>query len=122
MERLWDNLVRGLQDSAATALGRAEELTRLGRIRLDIAAVKNRIYRCQAELGTEVYRRLKSEGGFDLVQSEKVQELYERIGAFEEELQVRESTLVELQEELEGERREREQAAEADAEADLDRE
>jgi uncharacterized small protein (DUF1192 family) len=108
VERLWENLVRGLQDSAATALGRAGELTRLGRVRLDIAALKSKIYRCQAELGTEVYQRLKAEGGFDLVQNEKVQELYERIGTLEEELQARKSALDELQKELVSQRGEEE--------------
>ena len=108
MERLWENLVRGLQDSAATALGRAGELTRLGRVRLDIAALKSKIYLCQAELGTEVYQRLKAEGGFDLVQNEKVQELYERIGTLEEELQARKSALDELQKELVSQRGEEE--------------
>ena len=112
MEQLWDNFLKNLQDGAATALDRAEELTRLGRARLDIAAVKNKIFRHQAELGVEVYRRLKAEGGFDLVQSEKVQELYERIGVLEEELQAKESALEELQE-----AREREEVEPRDEEA-----
>tara|TARA_Y100000588_G_scaffold38121_1_gene36592 strand:+ start:75 stop:425 length:351 start_codon:yes stop_codon:yes gene_type:complete len=115
VERLWDNLVRGLQDSAAMVLGRADELTRLGRIRLDIAALKSKVYRCQAELGAEVYRRLKAEGGFDLVQNEKVQEFYERIGALEGELEARKGDLDELQEELAGQSQ-REEAETAESE------
>ena len=43
MERMWETIKKGLQDSAVTAINKAEDLTRLGHARLDIAAVKNKI-------------------------------------------------------------------------------
>ena len=36
-DRLWDNLKRGLQDGAEIAMSKAEELTQVGRARLDVA-------------------------------------------------------------------------------------
>ena len=41
-DRLWDNLKRGLQDGAEIAMSKAEELTQVGRARLDVAAAKTR--------------------------------------------------------------------------------
>ncbi|MBT3341929.1 MAG: hypothetical protein HN712_07660 [Gemmatimonadetes bacterium] len=60
-DRLWDNLKRGLQDGAEIAMSKAEELTQVGRARLDVAAAKTRLSRLQAELGSLVFQML--EGG-----------------------------------------------------------
>ena len=94
MENLWESLRRGLQQSAAAAAARADEITRLGRVRLDIAAVKGRIRSLQADLGAEVHRRLGAgENGGDVAASDAVGEFCERLSALEEELQGRETEL-----------------------------
>ena len=54
MDTLWNNLVKGLQESALAAADKAGDLTRVARARLDIAAVKNQLHHTQAELGTRV--------------------------------------------------------------------
>lgn len=95
-----DALKKGLQDRAAAAAGRAEELARLGRARLDIAALKTRIVRMQAELGGEVYRR-RREGIAELSPGPEVDALCAQLGTLEDELLQREAALEELQAELE---------------------
>ena len=101
MENLLESLRRGLQESAAAAAARAEELTRLGRVRLDIAAVKGQIRNLQAELGAEIHRRLEAnESGDSVAASETVREFCEQLSAREEELQGRETELELLRAEL----------------------
>ncbi|SVB76636.1 uncharacterized protein METZ01_LOCUS229490, partial [marine metagenome] len=60
VDRLWDNLKRGLQDGAELAMNKAEELTQVGRARLDVAAAKTRLSRLQAELGAVAFTRLEA--------------------------------------------------------------
>lgn len=59
-DRLWDNLKRGLQDGAEIAMNKAEELTQVGRARLDVAAAKTRLSRLQADLGALVFEQLEA--------------------------------------------------------------
>lgn len=114
MDRLLDAIRKGLQDRAAAAAGRAEELARLGRARLDIAALKTRIYRLQAELGTEVYRR-RQEGTAEPTQGPEVDALCAQLGTLANELRDRESALEELKAELEAQRQARRNPARPNA-------
>ena len=77
MNNLWNNLVKGLQEGAATAADKAGDLTRLARARLDIAAAKNQLHRTQADLGARVHQLL--EAGSDPVTDDQVQALNQQI-------------------------------------------
>ena len=100
MERMWETIKKGLQDSAVTAINKAEDLTRLGHARLDIAAVKNNINQLQIELGAEVYRQFEAGETGDLAQGETVRKLCEYIGELKGELQDKEGALEGLRTEL----------------------
>lgn len=87
VDRLWDNLKRGLQDGAELAMNKAEELTQVGRARLDVAAAKTRLSRLQAELGAVAFTRL--EAG-ELVSVDEVRGLCDQIRQAAGDLQVAE--------------------------------
>ncbi len=112
MESMWETIKKGLQEGASTAVNKAEELTRLGHARLDIAAVKNRIHQLQTELGAEVYRRFESEDMAALEQSSLVRDLCERISVLKEKLQDKEKELEMLRSELAESRESEEQSEE----------
>ena len=97
MESTWDNVKKGLLEGIAAATGRVEELTQLGRARLDIAAAKTSIYRLQAKLGSVVHDHVRREDQEALAGSPIVQELSERIALLEEELKGKKDALAELQ-------------------------
>ena len=101
MEKMWDSIKRGLHDGAELAVNKAEELTLLGRARLDIAASKTRLSRLKAELGNEVYSRVES-GRIPAPEDAAVQELCERIRICEAELSEREETFERTRAGLEG--------------------
>ena len=86
---MWDSIKRGLHDGAELAVNKAEELTLLGRARLDIAAAKTRLSRLKAELGNEVYSGVQS-GRIPALDDPAVQELCDRIRSCEAELSERE--------------------------------
>ncbi len=97
MESTWDNVKKGLLEGIAAATSRAEELTQLGRARLDIAAAKTRIYRLQAELGCVVHDHVHQGDQEALAHSSEVRELSERIALIEEELEGKKEALIERQ-------------------------
>jgi ribosomal protein L29 len=99
VDSLLDTLRKGLQDRAAAAAGRAEELARVGRARLDIAAVKTRINRVQAELGSEVYQQRRQGGGAP-IGGPQVDALCGQLEELQGELAEREAGLEELKAEL----------------------
>ena len=101
MEKMWDTIKRGLHDGAELAVNKAEELTLLGRARLDIAAAKTRLSRLKAELGNEVYSGVQS-GRIPALDDSAVQELCDRIRACEAELAEREDEFERLRADDEG--------------------
>ena len=80
---------------------RPEELTLLGRARLDIAAAKTRLSRLKAELGNEVYSGVQS-GRIPALDDPAVQELCDRIRSCEAELSEREDEFERLRTDEEG--------------------
>lgn len=79
MDSMWDSIKRGLQDSAAIAFDKAEELTQVGRARLDIAAAKTRVTRLKTELGETVFSAWEHGSGAGLHENERVRDLCDRI-------------------------------------------
>ena len=101
MEKMWDSIKRGLHDGAELAVNKAEELTQLGRARLDIAAAKTRLSRLKAELGNEVYSGVQS-GRIPALDDSGVQELCDRIRACEAELSEREKAFERIRTDADG--------------------
>ena len=98
---MWDSIKRGLHDGAELAVNKAEELTLLGRARLDIAAAKTRLSRLKAELGNEVYSGVQS-GRIPALEDSAAQELCDRIQACEAELAEREEAFARIRSDMEG--------------------
>ena len=98
MDTLWNNLVKGLQESALAAADKAGDLTRIARARLDIAAVKNQLHHTQAELGARVQTLLTTAA--DPAKDDQVQTLSQQLTALGAELSACEASYDALQSEL----------------------
>ena len=85
-EGMWEALVKGLQDGAAVAVAKAEELTQQSKARLDIAATKARLSRLLAGLGVVAYKKLDDGDAAALAASDEARSLCEQIRDAEEEL------------------------------------
>ena len=81
-------------------MNKADELTQLGRARLDVAVVKTRLNRLQAELGALAYGSIESGTGEELSTSAEVRDLCDRIRAVEADLASCQSGLQELKDHL----------------------
>ena len=86
---MWDALLKGLQDGAAVAVAKAEELTQQSKARLDIAACKARLSRLLAALGVIAFKQMEhsgENGATELAESAEARSLCEQIRAAEADL------------------------------------
>ena len=107
LDSLWDSVKRGLQDGAAVAMSKAEELTQLGRARLDIAAAKTRLGRLQSNLGELVYDQVQAGSVAGLAQNPEVQSLCDEIRSARDEVVTSEATFERVKAEQEDDDEER---------------
>ena len=102
---MWEALLKGLQDGAAVAVAKAEELTQQSKARLDIAASKARLSRLQAALGVVAYEQSEN-GGDALAKNDEAGALCEQIRAAEEDLAAQMLALRRLKSDLDKEEEE----------------
>lgn len=95
---LWEKIKRSLKESFSQALEKSEELTRLGRLKLEILQINQQIEKLFAELGGYAYHEIKS-GTTKIAAVPRIQQLVEEIEKLEEELQAKESELERIENE-----------------------
>ncbi|MSS72014.1 MAG: hypothetical protein EXS64_11055 [Candidatus Latescibacteria bacterium] len=95
METFWERIKNSLFEGAVIVAERAEHLSYVGRLKLDIANDKRLLQAAFAELGRRVYPLL-SEGGEEVSKDGAAQDLIQRIRRLEEILREREAALVSL--------------------------
>ena len=98
---MWDAIKKGLQDGAAVAMNKAEELTQLGRAKLDTAVIKTRLNRLNEELGSVVYGLIESGKGEHVADEAEVRSICDRIRENEKDLTSSEAAFEELKADLE---------------------
>ena len=93
--KLWDDVRKSMQEFGTlaaekgrefskAAADKAEELTRVGKIRLDLVQVNREIERLFSELGGKVYHLHSEDELKSLQKDEEIQTLFEKISALEE--------------------------------------
>jgi len=92
---LWERVKAGL----SVAAREAEDLTKIGKLRLEMLTTKRNIDRAFSELGGRVYDMLTGEQKRSVPADKQVKELIERIKKLEEELERKESQLGRVREE-----------------------
>lgn len=86
MPSLWDDIAKTIREGVDTMVEKTEELTKIGRIKVDIINIKRNIEKNFTELGGRVYQ-LVSEGKSTQIASNKdVKELIECVKILEKEL------------------------------------
>lgn len=96
MDKLWERIRKSVTEGAQFAAEKTEELTKLGRAKIDILNTKRKISKAFTELGGTVYDGLKDGSADEVMANEKTTELIESIKALEAELDVKEQAYEEL--------------------------
>lgn len=90
---LWSKVRKGLKESYVFAADKTDVYTRIGKRRLSIIGINRNIDRSFSELGEKVYNILAAGGGSTVESDLAVNELFEKIKAFEGELTAREAEI-----------------------------
>jgi hypothetical protein len=86
IKKIWKKARRGVIDGVNTAGNKTNELTKIGRIKIDILAVKKEIEENLLEFGGRFYHLTKEDRGFLLPDDDDIKRLYAGIQKLEEEL------------------------------------
>jgi len=86
IEGMWDDVRLWLTDATRTALKEAEDLTRHGRLKMDLMRTSREIEKKMADLGAKVYSRLSRNPDVPVVADEELKRLMQEIAKLESEL------------------------------------
>lgn len=92
MSTLWDDIAKTIRDSVDTVVSKTEELTKIGKIKVDIINIKRNIEKQFAELGGTVYH-LIDDKKTSIASNADVKTIVEKIKKFEKQLNAKNEEL-----------------------------
>lgn len=95
-DKLWEDVKKGIKDTVSFVTEKTEELTSIGRLKLDIAGINRKIDKKFNELGRLVYSKLAKEEGLVLDSDEEVKKLRSEITDLEQQKKEKEAELEEV--------------------------
>ncbi len=96
MANLWDDIAKTIREGVDTFVEKTEELTKIGRIKVDILNIKRNIDKNFSELGGRVYHLVveeKKSSGKDVLADKEVKELIECVKILAKELEDKKAEL-----------------------------
>ncbi len=92
MSLLWDKIKKNLVDSFSIAIDKTEELTSVGRLKLEILQLEHRLDEKYAQLGRYIYRKM-AESPEDILSDSQLKELRKEVKELEAQLNEKEKEL-----------------------------
>ncbi len=86
IEGLWDDVRMWMTDATKTALKEAEDLTRRGRLKMDLVRLSRELEKKMADLGVKVYGRYSKEPDAPIAVDEELRALMREIAKIEAEV------------------------------------
>ncbi|MFQ5640398.1 MAG: hypothetical protein ACE5IR_20655 [bacterium] len=96
MAKLWDDIAKTIREGVDTVVEKTEELTKIGRIKVDIFNIKRNIDRNFSEMGGRVYHLLVEEKQTQISKDKEVKELVDCVKILENELREKKSDLAKI--------------------------
>jgi len=93
MSKLWDDIAKNIREGFDTVVEKTEELTKIGKIKVDIINVKRNIEKNFSELGGRVYHIIVEENSTKIAGDQEVKELIECVKILEKELAIKNEEL-----------------------------
>lgn len=87
MSNLWDDIARTIREGVDTVVEKTEELTKIGKIKVDIINIKRNVEKNFSELGGKVYHLIVEESKTKVAAQKEVKEIIECVKILEQELQ-----------------------------------
>jgi hypothetical protein len=98
MTVFWDKIKKNIVNTLNEAIDKTEEVTSVGRIKLEILQLEHQLDEQYTELGKFIYKNFKTFSG-SLKENEKISELKKAIDSLERDLGKKEKELGRIREE-----------------------
>ena len=86
MAKLWDDIAKTIREGVDTVVEKTQELTKLGKIKVDIINIKRNVEKNFSKLGGHVYHMIVEESKTQISGDKEVKELVDCIKILENEL------------------------------------
>ncbi len=86
MSGLWDDIAKTIREGVDTVVGKTEELTKIGKTKVEILNIKRQVEKNFAELGGKVYNMIVEEKKSQIAGNKDVKDIIERVKALEVQL------------------------------------
>lgn len=96
MAHLWDDIAKTIREGVDTVVEKTGELTKIGKIRIDILNIKRNIDKSFSELGGRVYHLITEEKKTEIFADKEAREIIECIKILEKELDDKKSELAKV--------------------------
>jgi len=93
MANLWDDIAKTLREGVDTVVEKTGELTKIGKIKIDILNIKRNVQKNFSELGGRVYQLIAKEKKTEISTDKEAKEIVECIKILEKELDDKKSEL-----------------------------
>ncbi len=93
MANLWDDIAKTIREGVDTVVEKTEELTKIGKIKIDILNIKRNVEKNFSELGGRVYHLIIKEKKTAISADKETTEIIECIKILEKELDDKKSEL-----------------------------
>ncbi len=90
MGDLWEKIRKSVIDGVQVAAEKTEELTKLGKIKIEILNIKRKISKNFTELGSITYEAIKEGTAKEELKSDKINAIIEKIKGLDSELEAKE--------------------------------
>ena len=106
MEKLWEKIKKSVAEGVTYAAEKTEEITKLGKAKLDILGVKRKISKNFTEIGGLMYDAIKDGKAEDVLKSSELKVLVSSVKDLEKELSEKEGEFENLKKKVEPEEKE----------------
>jgi hypothetical protein len=96
MKSLWAQIQQDMKEGWQVLTEKTEELTKIGKIKLDIVGIKRKIERQSTELGGKTYHMISEGRSFEISTSSDIRKIMDSIHDLEIDLQKKDEELKEL--------------------------
>ncbi len=101
METLWNKIKKGFQTGVSVTVEKTEELSKIGKLKLDIAAIRRELTRTFTQLGETIYQMAAEEKKPEIWADEQVKTLMEKINTLKLDIRTKEGELEKIREDKE---------------------
>lgn len=96
MAKFWEDLKDYVKQGATAVAEKTEELSKVGKIKIEIMGIERNLQKALSELGGRVYQLVTEDENVKIVEDEQVKKIIDKVKGFEKQLEAKKQELEEV--------------------------